>query len=356
MNETIEEGGFRVTSTSETPEQIKAIVSADVPEQKPEKPEPSPAISKAAAKLGAEGGKANAQRRAEEAQKASESTPATPDDPKPADEPETPPEDAEKLGKPRHDPKARMLEATRQAAELKRENAAIRAEREQLLRDLADARKAREAGAPAPAEEKSHDGTAKPKQDDYANWEEFLDARDVWNETQRAARTASERQANDFHAGVNTALNSFTKRMEEAAKSDPTLSERTQAMAALRPSFVLGKGEKIAAENVIADEIIQSEQAPALMLYLAEHEDEFQRLAALRTPFDIQMAMAKLEGRLTAAPTATVVKPGVSNASDPVRPVTGPPHLADKAPGPDAPYEEHKRYWGRRDRERSASR
>jgi len=148
-----------------------------------------------------------------------------------------------------------------------------------------------------------------------------------------------------------------SERMDKAEAEDPTFNEKVRdlALSLGRPSFHMAPGEKLTQNHVIMDELINSELAPALMLHFVEHPDELQRIRALRSPNDIQFAMARLEGRLEAkrsdaAPQAPALRAVPSQAKPPLRPVNGSPHTADSVPGPDAPYEEHKRYWSQRDK------
>ena len=103
--------------------------------------------------------------------------------------------------------------------------------------------------------------------------------------------------------------------------------------------------------NVMADEIVISEQAPGLLTYLSENPQEIQRIATLRTPREIQREMAKLETRVGAAPAVTSPERGVSKANPPVRTVTGSPHgVTDSEPADDEPFESHVRKMNAREK------
>jgi hypothetical protein len=68
------------------------------------------------------------------------------------------------------------------------------------------------------------------------------------------------------------------------------------------------------------------------MLYLEEHPDALQRIAALSNPRAVSREMAKLEARLESAAAGTRAKPDkeeVSKAAPPVTPVTGTPYVAE---------------------------
>jgi hypothetical protein len=345
---TVQSEGFTVTTNSETSEQIAANEAPkEAPEaEKPEKETP-PKVAKAAAELGKLGGAASAAKRAEA--KAAE----TPEEPEPAPEPE-PEKDTEKpLGKPRDDPRARMLEATRKEAEAKRQAAALAERAERAERRLAELEKGK------PAEEpKRPAADEKPKAEDFEDYADFVEARSRWaarEEFRTAQRAAAvQAQAQNYVQKLDGVVSKYNERLAKATEGDPDfMGKLSPEVSELRPTFTLEQGQRPGPLNLIADEILSSEHAPALMLHLSEHPDVFQRIAALRTPPEVLREMAKLEARLDAAPTATVSRAEVSKAHAPVRPVAGAPHTADQVPGDDASYEDHKRYWNARDKQAS---
>jgi len=79
-------------------------------------------------------------------------------------------------------------------------------------------------------------------------------------------------------------------------------------------------------------------------VWFSEHKDEYQRIAALQTPREITREVAKIEGMLT-APAGTPVKPSVSKAPPPVRPVTGAPHTAERGWRPGMTLDEYAPIW-----------
>jgi hypothetical protein len=102
---------------------------------------------------------------------------------------------------------------------------------------------------------------------------------------------------------------------------------------ALRPASVLPPAER-QAEHYVFEEIVSSERAPELLLYVSENPDEFQRLATLH-PRVMLREIARLEVSLSGPPAAATAgnsapkAPEVSQAKPPVRPVTGSPYTAD---------------------------
>ena len=355
---TVAVGGLTATSTSESAESMISSLTpakdeSSVPrEVKPDSKEPETEpeteearVSKAASDLGKKGGEATAAKRAEAAKEAAKAE----KDAEAASEAEKDAE-AEKLGKPRHDAKARMLEATRQAAEAKRELERERAERVRERAQLAAEVEQLRAGKPAEQAKPA----GKPTSEQYDSYEAFLDARDEWNDRQRETRDTERARFAARDQGIKTAFSTFTERVEEAKKTDASFMERTSWFGTQQPSFTLPRDEHgrpvgLRASHVLTDEIISSEQAPALMLHFAEHPEDLQRIEALRTPLDVQMAVSKLEGRLDAALTATAPRAEVSKARPPVRPVTGSPNTADRELDENAPLSAFVSRYGQRE-------
>lgn len=103
-----------------------------------------------------------------------------------------------------------------------------------------------------------------------------------------------------------------------AAQADPdfTIDDR---LLSLIPADFLPPGVPLAAEHVIAQEIMTSEVAPALLRHLSEHPDEFAALRALDSPLAISRAMGRLEARLDTSqtPNKPVVKTTTSAPTPP---------------------------------------
>jgi hypothetical protein len=343
---------FTVESNSETAEALKANL-ADSEEKPKDGPAPDPEaeeaerVSKAAAELGKKGGKAAA-----EARKAKEDA-----EPDPEPEKAKADEDEEKLGKPRDDPRARMLEATREAAAAKRERDAIKAEL------AAERAKAKTAPEQRPEPKAEPGAKAKPKVEDFQSYEEFTEALTDYKldakleARNREDQTRSQRQ--QVHSDVGRWKQGFSQRVGEFAKTDPDFNTRLSPdILALKPVYdAVLSGEQVEAKHYIADEIIGSHKAPELLVYFSEHRDEFQRIAALKTPHAVVREMAKVEQKLEsssdAATTGPSVNRGVSKAKPPVKPVTGSPSTASPSEGSDdEPFEAHVRRENARDHSR----
>lgn len=344
--------GFTVSSNTETTEAIKDNFSAEEKPKDGDAPDPekeeADAVSKAAAKLGEKGGKAAAEKRASEAEEKDE-----------AKSEEKEPE--EKLGKPRHDPRARMLEATREAAEAKRQLAEERRERERLTAEVREIRNRVDRPQEQRPQEQARAKDSRPQSSDYENYEKFTEDLAEWkaNETWKARKDEATRQyeADQYARGVATFQQTFIGRMAEARKSDPDLDARISAseVAQLSPSYVLPRGTEPTIENHIADELMASEMAPALLNYLASDTEEWARLKGLRNKREVAREVAKLEVKLSEAQAPKGPRLVSSKAPPPIKPLTGAPPPVDDLDD-DTPFEVHMRKMNARDRQRKAGR
>lgn len=337
-------GQWNVESNSTTSAALKEALS-EHPEAKkgsdgqPKPEEAKPDTSKAASELGKLGGeasakaKAKAAREAKKAEKESEPESAEPEVEAVTAEPAAEPEKAEpakkdRRGDPRHDPRARMHEATREAAELKRVLAEERRERERMAARLeALERGERPEDKPKP---KIFD-PAKPAPEDFEDYEDYLDARDEynrrkWDDGQR--RRFAEAQEEQTFVGQ---ARSFIEKVKEAV---PDFSERmAPAVLKLRPHFALDQSERPDGTNFLASELFYSpDSAPGVMLYLSEHPEELDRIGAMATPREVSRAVGRIEDRLEAAAPAGngegKEKP-TSKAAPPIKPVSGASVVAD---------------------------
>jgi hypothetical protein len=342
--------GLTVASNDETAEDIRANLES---EEKPKDGDPSDPeqeeadrVSRAAAELGRKGGKAAAEKRAAAPDKAEAEAEIDEGEPR-AEKP---------LGKPRDDPRARMLEATRKESEAKRALADERRERERLAAEVRELRARVEAPpAPAPSAGRGLPGRPKPTEDEFDNYGDFVDARARYamqEEFETRSRAAEEQsQANARLQEIGSAVTAFRARLAEAKRADPEFADKLSPdLTNLQPTFTLAPGQSVGSHNIIADEIVSSEHAPDLMLHLTEHPDDLQRIAALSNSREIAREMAKLEARLDAATSGTSSRRETSKAKPPVRPVTGSPTTANPEDmDDDTPFETHVRRMNARD-------
>ncbi len=344
--------GFTVSSNSESAEDIQANFES---EAKPKDGEAADPAKTTAQERGKKGGEATAALKRKEAREAKaakgrdNADGGAPDEVPGADGADHAAldgderADGDRLGKPKDDPRARMLEATRKEAEAKR---LLREERartdelaarlERLERGIQPQREAQARPGNGHAED-ADDPMPQPAQfrgddDAYLSARVRWDARQEWKalNRQQAAQDA-ERQE---RAVIGKAADSVKAQWDKAVQEDPTVIERAERIANLVPSFNRHPGSPLTAGHVIADEIIRAahegKDSVALSLHLAENDDVFQGLLALPSPQAIQVEMRILARQLNgAALTATVPQAERSKAKPPVRPVTGSPHTGD---------------------------
>lgn len=366
-------GGLTVsTNDGSSAEEITEAISDPKPSSEPEK-DP---VSEAARTLGEKGGKAAAKARAkaekEAKQEAKDAEPELDERGEPSEQSET--EGEKPLGKPRHDPRARVQEATREAAEARRLLQAERAERERLARELEQARAgtkppdARPAG-PSPDKE--------PNPEDYEAHADYIRDLTKYHTRQAQAEVRREQEirqrAEAFAHSVGSAVTLYQDRMLEARKTDPNFGEVVdEVLGELpRPMFLLdqdtikGMSEGEQALSYMAQLIVQSEMSTEMLRHFAANRDEFQRIANAATPAEMVRAMARLEGKLSrdekpkveaAATAGASVRPPISKAPPPVRPVTGAPSAADlpDVDPDDIPFSEFMRREDAREKARRA--
>lgn len=353
--------GYTVTSNSETAEDMIAALKSPKDESaEPRVVEPNgeskeegteggddarAALSKAAAELGKKGGEAKAAKRAEAKQ----------------DEKGPAPKEEKPLGKPRDDPRARLAQVTQQLAEERR----YREQVETRLRQI-------EAGLKQPAGERSDpragqgedpkrpDADEKPKEEDFESYADFVEARarwaarEEWSERQREAQL--HERARTHTEGVISRVEGFNRRVAETAQTEPDFVGRIDPqLFQLQPSFTLEAGARPGPENVLADELIESEHPGRLLVHLSEHQEDLKRILSATSPREVAREVARAEARLAGtspAPQPQSEKPEISRAKPPVRPVTASPPPTDDDIGDDLTYDEHVRRMNAREKRR----
>lgn len=309
--------GFQVSSNTETSEQIKSNLTSepapkDGPPLDPEEEEKSER-SKAAAKLGKAGGEAAAKAKAEKPEPEEAPEPV-----KAKAEPEEPEEVPEKPSR-----------AQARIQQLARERAEERSKRIELENRLArlEAERAPQA-PPKPATERVQ-AVEEPRPDGFETYEDYVKA--VARHAARSERDAvlreqaeSARQAAHAETVVKK-VETFNQRI----KANPALLEQVDSrLLDLQPTFTLPPGPdgrpQIGPANVLADEIVGSENPDKLLLYLSQHEDEVRKILSSRDPYELARRVGMVEARLgieAAPPEAPARRETYSKAAPPVRPV-----------------------------------
>ena len=141
--------------------------------------------------------------------------------------------------------------------------------------------------------EKPYDGTdpsdPKPTPDDFEDFQQYLDARDVWNDRRnerKQTKAADERrtvaQREERTAAQQERVNKFATQLDQAREADPTFVDKlTPEVRALRPFSALEKDEPGGPDNVVAEEIFDSLMVKQVLEHFSEHPDALARLVSM---------------------------------------------------------------------------
>ena len=309
--------GFHVTSNSQTADQLKEQFkdpkAVEAPKE-PAKADPEPVEATDQAEEG------------QEAEKAGE-------------QPEKP------LGKPKNDPRARVMQATRQAAEAKRERDEIERRAIAAEAELERYRSGKPATEPAKAEAKPADGTdPEPKEDDFESYGQYVKAQARWEARQefREQTTAHEqRQQRELALQHQREMfEAFKGRIRTALKSDPAIHEHiSHEVVALIPEGPVDLSKRLSNEELIGVHCVAEEKGLDMMRHLSDNPDVLQRLRGL-SQGSLLVELGRIDARLGSASTAPEPKATISRANPPVRPVTAVAPSGDDSPDPDLPFDQ----------------
>lgn len=238
------------------------------------------------------------------------------------DEATTAPEPASTLqptdtrkGKPRHDAKARMLDATRKEAEAKRALAAEREQRAQLEARLAALERERTAPPASPqAPQAAPSGDKFPRFDAWADsnpgldFDDYLEARDAWRDT----RVTSQWEAKQAQIAREAQFNARV----EAIRRDESIA---QAIQQYNPTL----------SPVMAESMKDSARVADIVRYLVTHPDACTQLAHetmdVSSPEAVRLMRLHLESLASAAAPMPESAPSArpSSALPPVSRVGG---------------------------------
>jgi hypothetical protein len=135
-----------------------------------------------------------------------------------------------------------------------------------------------------------------PVRAQYASDEDYLDAKLEWKLAQREQATVQERQ-------------------RESAEKLAKTTEKLYAEASKQPGFDREAFDELPLSKPMVEALIDSDQAPQLMAYMAANPDEVARIADLK-PGRQAAELGKLEAKLAATPPVKT-----SKAPDPITPV-----------------------------------
>lgn len=249
----------------------------------------------------------------------------------PVDELEPSPEPVKAEKRPRDDPKARVAEATRNAAEAKKRIDEVQRRAEAAEAELKRFKES-QAKPPEPPkpEEPAKPKTApsdRPKLDDFDSIEEHTEAVARWvakQERAEAEKVAKERAFEEFKV---KRVETFTGKMKAHLESDPDFwSRQNPDVIALRPLSVMGPSEVATPLNLLAEQFLTSENPVSLIEYFSQHPEEVTRFSQMQSEAEFWRALGKVESGIgSAATTASATKPQISKAAPPPRPVSGGP-------------------------------
>lgn len=196
----------------------------------------------------------------------------------------------------------RISELTREFRDAQRREAEANRRADELLAELRS-----RTGAAAKPGTVSDDQA--PKQEDFASYEAYIDARADYRaaQTVKAERARAEREANEVRARQTDAQRreALQRAAAEAAEKFPDFEEVVaEADIPVTPAMV--------------EVLSESEDKPALMYWLAKNPDEARSIAA-KSPASQARILGQIEERLRSAPPRKTV----TEAPDPPRTVKG---------------------------------
>jgi hypothetical protein len=240
------------------------------------------------------------------------------DEPKDEDKTEEKPADAPRKGSARE----RMLQATRQAAEVKRQLA----ERD---RELAELRaRLNQPQDRQPQGKKELDPADFPTYDAYqkALFEQVADQRFE----QRMLQQRIESEAHAEATKVVETAQGFASRAAEMFDDAGEIPAEYETVLSMRPTSTLMSGEQPSSSTDLAQLIMESDLSVPIIKHLAENPEEFRELIASDNPNLLTRRFGRLEARLEgngngSAPAkekpAPRSAPQVSKAPPPVKPM-----------------------------------
>lgn len=205
--------------------------------------------------------------------------------------------------------------------------AALRDELAQTAKP-ADAPPASEPAQPTKAEwQRYRQHPDAPKVEDFDAYEDFVAAQSVFVVDKvmeaRAQSQAEETRSRERMSETERTISTFKERAEAARQADPDFDQKVDpGLMELVPAFALRPNEPVRPANVLMQECVKSEAAPALLVHFStpEGQKDWQRIAAASTPAELLKAFGRVEARfLSDGPPAAAraAAPTVSSAPEP---------------------------------------
>lgn len=220
-------------------------------------------------------------------------------EPEVAEEQEPEEIEAEKKPKKKNSFQERISELNTERKAAQEEAARERVEKEQLRKEL-DALKKQSEPEPVVPEP---DG--KPKQDDYKEWADYVEALSDWKVDQKF-------RAREIQQAEESAKQAWRRKVEETRAEFPDYDE------------VMASGGDIVLPNAVLAAIQESDIGPKLAHHLAANPDVAEALSKLSITSQVKQ-IGKIEASLSKAATPVAEKPAVqiSKAPQPVTPIKG---------------------------------
>lgn len=246
-------------------------------------------------------------------------------------------EQAKAEGDPRKEATAKVALATRQAREAREEAAELRRQLESIRHG--ETHKEYVAKQGQPKAEPEFDWRKEPDEKEYEaagkTYGEFLkdtvDHRMAMKAQEDYEASQQHQRAATIHKSIETKVEAFKSKVSEQFEG---IAENEVSDLIGHCSFALPPGAPPSPINVVADTLVLHCDNPGRIEQFFRTDDgkqELQRIATLRTPTEIQLALAKLDYRLgVAATTGTpAAKKEKSKAKEPFEPVSGSPGTID---------------------------
>lgn len=172
----------------------------------------------------------------------------------------------------------------------------------------------------------------KPKIEDFATYEEGVEATAAWVSRQ-TYKTLRDQERAETQRQVDE------RARQEAVKQQADLrtaySQKVQTFREAHPDWDEVLNQDLPTSPDIDQFVIQSDSGPAIAYYLGQHPEECVALSKLQGP-QVWKTLGKLEAKLEASPAPTAA-PSVAVPATPAMPPAPPPVPVSHAPAPITP-------------------
>lgn len=166
-----------------------------------------------------------------------------------------------------------------------------------------------------------------PKVEQFAEYEQFVAAQAAFVAGKvfedRSARAQRDSESRARVESVQTTIRAFNERYQAAIAADPTLESKIDPrVLEVTPAFALAPNEPVGPHNLLAQAIVESEAAPALLAHYSTDEGraEWGRIVKAGTPTAMIREFLDLLHTARAGSGAGASAPAVSVTSAPEPP------------------------------------